>query len=247
MNLPLVQLRRAGNSQKTALRIAKRVQEKRPMDVRHGDEMLRYSFTWQTGLVRWHYPVTRDLTTFAQVTHFVRGRPLPPALLRDPSSESTKRWRFLKPDRVTHGGHVISRETFHIRLLLIPKPSRCTLKPELSIKSTHTSSPWPSEQCFVDDKRGLKTQILIWSQCRCKESTEPSALTRISINRTNPPRISRGKVLSSGKSLSSKVYGCWELLGEEKGNSNRNSKANNSNNLGEAQNKPLLGEENNSK
>ena len=165
------------------------------MDVRHVHEMLRFSFTWQTGLLQWHYPITQDMATFAQVTHFARETALPSLLFwRTSSSGSTKWWQFLKP-RPRHTWWSCNKSRsfpyqppFIARTITLYTKTRAQYQ-----KSTHTSSPQPSKQRFIDDKRGLKTQILIWSQCRCKGSMQQSTLTQISINTTKPPQFHSGR------------------------------------------------------
>lgn len=169
------------------------------MDGRHVHEVLRFSFTWQTGLLQWHYPITRDTATFAQVTHFARETALPPCFSEGPQLRKYKMVTIFKarPRRTwwscNKSGSFPYQPPFNDRTIALYTKTRAHHQ-----KSTHTSSPQPGEQRFIDDKQGLKAQILIWSQCRCEGSMQQSTLTQTAINITKPPQISFRRVLSSG-------------------------------------------------
>lgn len=143
---------------------------------------------------------------------FCKGdSPSLPAFLKNLSSGSTKWWQFLKTRHTwwscNKSGSFLYQPPFNARTITLYAKTRAQHQ-----KSTHTSSPQPSEQRFINDKQGLKMQILIWSQCRCEGSMQQSTLTQTSINITKLPGISFGRVLSSSNCLSSKVYRSLELL-----------------------------------
>lgn len=209
MNLPPARPQRAGKRCKTAPPTAQQIQGERnkACEARTGSAVTstlpspgNQDFCSDRGdSARLHeHSAARSSRSFCKW-----GSPSLPALLSNLHSGRAKWWQFLNTRprgtwwSYNKSGGYSSQPPFCAR----------TFTPCTKTRARHQKSTHIPPLCLGDNTWGLKTQILIWSQCRCKGSMEQQpTLTQTSINRTKPARISSK---SGGNSQPSKVL---ELL-----------------------------------